>query len=895
MFTDIVGSTRLWAEHEHVMPDELARHDALVTRSIVDAGGAVFKHTGDGMAATFSEPDQALAAASAVQRAIGSEPWSVPGGVRVRVAIHSGAVHERDGDMFGPAVNRSARLLGCCPAGAVMVSEVTAALVGGALPTGLTLSALGRVQLRDLAQSELVYGLTGDHLAAVEPWELTGGAAPRPRGWLPPSEDNMVGRSDDLRAVVDGVTQHELITVVGIGGMGKTRVALAAARAAAANFADGVWWCDLAAATNDAAVPAIVLSGIAGRQGQGRTPLESVVDHLGGQRAMLILDNCEHVVDAVRELLAAVQGSCPDIKVLATSQEALGVRGERVIYLASMPTDDAIDLFTTRARELRPDLVLDAANIEAVREICVRLDGIPLAIELASARCRSMSPVEIAARLDDRFRLLRGGRTAIERHRTLEAAVSWSYSLLDSAEQSVFELLAVFPGGAMLDAVASVTGLDEFESVDVLDRLAARSLVVVSDTPIGTRYRQLETLRQFAEERLEANDRLVVARDAHLAWAVGLTRWMDESILSADESLSFRRCLAEIDNLRAAVDHAVRAGRTELALQLMSGIMLWAICRPIYEVLEWIDEGQLLAYANDPTGCTVIAQLAQLALLAGDTPRSERLITMVAAHERTNAAVARTLAQQMLWVHGNVQRATELLAEAPAATDVDEFLRRFYLMNTANAQATMEPGPTTMAAVRLVFDDGLRLAEERRASTSQISLAATLAILSFLHVDHGAFAEATACAAEAEAIALDLGALFLSDLASIGRGASLSRLQADNPEHRADAMRQLRECLIEEMTHRNHFLVGNLLGDDVPFALWSVGDHRTAILVRDVAARHYPTQRNPLPADVAAAVGDAVLADVRAEAAAVSLLAAATIAVDALEQATRSFDNHLPA
>ena len=888
IFTDIVGSTRLWAEHEDVMAGALARHDELVADAINSVGGAVFKHTGDGMAAVFGDARQAIQAASRVQLAIGDEAWDAPGGVRVRVAIHSGAVHERDGDMFGPTVNRSARLLGCCPGGAVMVSEVTAGLLGDELPDGLSLDPIGRVQLRDLAQSELVFALCAEHLAVVDPWTIDEFVSQRPPGWLPPDDSSLVGRDELLQSVITEVMAQDLVTVVGLGGMGKTRVALAAAHAVVEAFADGVWWCDLAAATSGAAVPAVVLSSIAARQLQGSSQLQSVADHLAARHALLILDNCEHVTHAVRELVEAIRRTAPAVTILAISAEPLSLRNEAVVGVSSMATHEAERLFVSRATGVRPDLVWDKRNLVAVREICEQLDGIPLAVELAAARCRSLSPVEIATRLDDRFRLLRGGQATIERHRTLEAAVSWSYAQLDDAERRVFEHLSVFPSGAMLDAIASVAGLDEFEALDLLDGLAVRSMVLVVDTPIGTRYRQLETLRQFAEARLAESRTLESVRDAHLEWAENLACWIGDSLLTVDEPASFRRYVAEIDNFRAAVEHAGSAGRWSQAMRLMSGVMLWAICRPSYEILEWIDDATLLQHGDDPVGVTVAAQIAELALFAGETQRAELLGAALAAHERSNAAVARALAQQMLWVHGDVDRAEEMLSSAVVTQEIDEFLRRFYVMNVANARATM----STDVTGSLLPDpsDGLSLVEERRSGGGRISLAASLAILSFLHVDRAEFSDAMSCASEAEAIARELGALFIVDLANVGRASSLSQVHVTSTEGRSDAVLQLRDFLVEAVAHRNHFLVGNLLGDDVAATLWAIGDTNTAILIRDVAARHYPIQRDPLPSNAGELAGSQAIAEITRQATTLSLITAAEIAAAALEKAVRGVD-----
>ena len=405
------------------MAVDLVGHDELVSAAVAAAGGRVFKHTGEGVWATFDGAAASAAAAAQIQREMTSHAWLVPDGIRVRAALHSGSVHVRDGDLFGPPVNRLARLLSRCPPGAVLVSEATASLLVDGMPAGLSLHEVGQVELRDVGHSEAVHALVGEYLAVVDADAVVGLTVVR-AGSLPPVDDDLVGRTSEIAAVLDAIAMHPVVSIVGVGGMGKTRLALESAAAAA--LPDGVWWCDLTAATSPDAVPATVMTTIGAQQTAGRTAVESIVDHLRARHALLVFDNCEHVVDAARALVGEIRGGCDKVRLLATSREALGLRGEHVISLSSLPSDDAIGLFWIRAGEARPDLQFDEPVLAAIAEICVRLDGIPLAIELAAARCRSMAPGEIAARLDDRFRLLRGGRGGVERHRTLLAAVEWS-------------------------------------------------------------------------------------------------------------------------------------------------------------------------------------------------------------------------------------------------------------------------------------------------------------------------------------------------------------------------------------------------------------------------------------------------------------------------------------
>lgn len=571
--TDIVASTRLWAEHESAMAADLDTHDELVIGAIAATGGRVFKHTGDGVMATFDGAVASAVAASAIQRAIAGQAWLVPDGVRVRAALHSGGVHEREGDLFGPTVNRLARLLSRSSSGAVLVSETTASLLTNDMPDGLGLRELGRIELRDVGHSEAVHCLVGEHLVAVDAYDVIGATGARV-GSLPQIDDDLVGRAREIAAVLDAIAAHPVVSIVGVGGMGKTRLALESA--AAVDLPDGAWWCDLTAATNASAVPATVLAAIGARQSAGRSAVESVVDYLSTQRALVVFDNCEHVVDAARSLVGAIRAGCAEVRLLVTSREALGLRGEHVISLSSLPADDAIGLFCTRANEARADLQFDDATLASIDEICTRLDGIPLAIELAAARCRSMAPAEIATRLDDRFRFLRGGRGSVERHRTLHAAVEWSHSLLDDDERSLFDRMAVFAGGALIDAVATVGGVDEYEALDILDRLVARSMVVATDTPLGTRYRQLETLRQYADDRLVERGAAQETRRRHLDWVCSLAGWLRSTAWTSEEVLALRRYIVEIDNLRAAVHYAVSIDQVHEACVVIDGLAFHA-------------------------------------------------------------------------------------------------------------------------------------------------------------------------------------------------------------------------------------------------------------------------------------------------------------------------------
>jgi predicted ATPase/class 3 adenylate cyclase len=583
VMSDIVDSTRRWNADESAMAADLEMHDGLIRGVVEAAGGTVFKHTGDGMIAVFDDPVAAVGAAAGLQQAIGSAQWRYPDGLRVRVAAHAGVVYPRDGDLFGTAVNKVARLLGVCPPDAVLVSAAVAGLLNERAPEGIGLRRVGSVALAGFASPDEVFAVVGPGLVEVS--DLAGRGSAHPLR-LPAVDEELIGRSDELAAIWDALGRARLVTLVGVGGMGKTRLALEVAAGAAVSFADGAWWIDLAAASSDDAVLAVALAAVGAHESPGRTPLESFTDRFEGLTGLVVVDNCEHVLRSARDLIEALRTRAPETRIVATSREALGLRGEQLVPVGSLPTVDGIELFVERARMARPDLDVDS-NRPVIERICARLDGIPLAIELSAARCRAMTPAEIDARLDDRFRLLRGGRESAERHRTLQAAVGWSYSLLDPDERTVFDRMAVFAGGTLLDGLAAVTGLDEFDALDIVDRLISRSMVVATTTPLGTRYHQLETLRQYAEDRLLDAGSLGEVRDWHLSWAEALIAQLNEAAGLDAEAAAFSRFAAEIDNLRLAVAHAVASGRHAVVHEMVTRMRGFAQHTFALEVYDW--------------------------------------------------------------------------------------------------------------------------------------------------------------------------------------------------------------------------------------------------------------------------------------------------------------------
>jgi predicted ATPase/class 3 adenylate cyclase len=584
VLTDIVGSTRRWASDELAMRVDLELHDAILREVVEGSGGVVVKHTGDGLLAVFEDPVGAVGAAASMQQRIGAAVWRHPDGVQVRAGVHTGVVHRRDADVFGTAVNRAARLMAACPPGGVLVSSACAGLLAERGPEGLTLRRVGPVALAGFATPDEAWAVDAPGLAPVETLSVRPELVPT---GLPPLDDELVGRVEELSSIWEVVGRHRLVTLTGVGGMGKTRLALEVAHGALDSVVGGVRWIDLSVATSAEAVMPAAMVAVGALESAGRTALQAFCDHFAGRDALVLFDNCEHVLGAARELVTALRAAAPDVRIVCTSREALGVRGEYLVPVGSLPQADGVALFCERALALDPNLDIEAARA-VIDRICARLDGIPLAIELAAARCRSLSPAEIDVRLGDRFRLLRGGREGAERHRTLQAAVAWSYEMLDPDERQVFLHLAVFAGGTLVDGLGAVTGLDEFDLLDVVDRLVSRSMVVVSRTALGTRYHQLETLRQFAEDRLAESGRIDEVRDRHLAWADHLAGWVHSCAGTPQAADGFRRFCAEVDNLRIAVAYARGSGRHGTSHEIVAAVAGAAFDRPTHEVFDWV-------------------------------------------------------------------------------------------------------------------------------------------------------------------------------------------------------------------------------------------------------------------------------------------------------------------
>jgi predicted ATPase len=553
LFTDIEGSTRLWEERPDDMRALVAEHDARFRAAVEENRGYVVKTTGDGLHAAFGRAADAVAAAEAAQATIADLSE-----IRARIGINTGEAQERDGDYFGPAVNRTSRLTAAGHGGQVLLSAVTAELV-----PDLVVRDLGEHRLRDLSGPMRIFQLGADEFPPLRTLdELPGN--------LPMQRTSFIGRADEVKELAAVIENERLLTLTGVGGVGKSRLALQVAAEVAPLFRGGAWFASLAALEEGALVAATILESIGVPERRDEAAIDTLCAWANGREALVVIDNCEHLLNAVAEVVDRMVDTATGAAVLATSQAPLGVRGERAWAVNPLarpngPAHDSVELFVDRARLARADFELTAENEAAVVEICERLDHIPLAIELAAARARGMTPADIARRLDQRFRLLTSNdRLAPGRHRTLDAAVRWSYELLDDTQQRVFDRLSVFAGPFTIDAAeAIVVGgvVDDWEVLDALLALVDKSLVVADEETAATRYRLLETMRQFGDANLSdvnisdtgTHERY---RDRHADYYADYVLSRRAQLQGAGDQAALDDIERELENIRVALRHA---------------------------------------------------------------------------------------------------------------------------------------------------------------------------------------------------------------------------------------------------------------------------------------------------------------------------------------------------
>lgn len=612
LFTDIEGSTRRWEADADGMRSALTRHDQVLRQAIESHGGQLFKHTGDGVCAAFASPNSAVDAAVAAQRSL-----ELP----VRMGLATGEAELRDADYFGAVLNRAARVMGAGHGGQILLADSTAGFV-----SGVDLLDLGPRRLRDLPTPVGVFQVRAPGLRADFPPLRTADIGP---GNLRPPLTGLIGRETEVEQVQSALKIHRLVTLVGVGGVGKTRLALEVSTRLADEFPDGVWFFELATVTDPAAVPDAVAAVLGVTQQAGKTVAESVAVALEGRLRLLVFDNCEHLRDAAADLVEAILARSASVRILATSRERLEVADEQVHSVSSLDVAAGIDssaaiLFVQRAQQVSSYFAAKGADDEAaIVEICRRLDGIPLAIELAASRMTSMTPVELRDRLDDRFRLLVGSRRGLSRHQTLRHAVAWSYDHLGEEEKALLERCSVFAGGFDLQSACAITKftrpqfVDDYATLDLLDSLVRKSLLVVDRVAGRTRYSMLETIREFAEEQLVARGEAAAVREAHVRHFA--RRGSDALAVwdSPEQRAAYEWFEAELANLRAAFRWAADHDDLDDAVAIATSAAFLGFMVIKMEPTAWVEELIESGRAADHSQLAFLYVLASNCYMAG--------------------------------------------------------------------------------------------------------------------------------------------------------------------------------------------------------------------------------------------------------------------------------------
>jgi predicted ATPase/class 3 adenylate cyclase len=617
LFTDMEGSTKLSQEYPEAMPALLMRHDEILTQSIQTYGGHVFRNIGDGVCAAFSSAANAVNAALHAQQLLHGEAW-VPEPVKVRMGIHTGTV-QLSGELEYSGYTTLAlchRVMSAGHGGQVLLSSAARELVRDSLTEGTELLDLGERRLKDMLRPEHLFQLLAPGLPATFPPLKTLDAFPNN---LPAQLTSFIGREKEIADVKRELSGHRLVTLTGSGGTGKTRLSLQVAAELLDQFPHGIWFVELAPLSDPELIPQIILATTGLNEQAGKPAVELLKEYLRDKRSLIVLDNCEHLVDASAKVTDILLNAAPELKILASSREALGVRGELSYPVPSLSSPDiknlpvieklsqyeAVRLFIDRASLVSPNFAVDKDNAPFIAQICYHLDGIPLAIELAAARVKMLTVEQISNRLDDRFRLLTGGaRTALPRQQTLRALIDWSYDLLSENERLLLCRLSVFSGGWSIEAAEAVCageGIDAYDVLDLLTQLVNKSLVVVIEKPQTNlkplssqgdlRYRMLETIRQYGHEKIfEANESEKI-RARHFDYYLKMAKHLLPEFFGSKELVWMAWLDEEWDNLRTAVEWSIES-RPDAGLELVNclGYLSLDNLNNMTDMLNWLWE-----------------------------------------------------------------------------------------------------------------------------------------------------------------------------------------------------------------------------------------------------------------------------------------------------------------
>ena len=601
LFTDIQGSTQLWEKHPEGMKAALAKHDVILRQAVESNGGQVLKNTGDGILAVFEKAASGVCAALRAQEALGPQAWDElkPDLVQVRMGLHTGEAENRAGDYYGGALNRAARLMSVAHGGQVLLSNTTAEIVREQLPENASLRDLGHHRLKDLVRPEQVFQL--DHPSLSHDFPPLTSLDSFPNN-LPLQSTSFVGREHEMAKARERLSASRLLTLIGPGGTGKTRLSLQLAAEVLPEYPDGVWLVELASLSDPSLILRTVASALHIHEQMGMELEELVLNYVRARQMLLVVDNCEHMVEACAQLIDGALRACPKLKILASSREALGINGETIYRVPSLSLPDPAEatresllrsesaqLFVERAEAVDPRFRLTDAHAPSIAQICSRLDGIPLAIELAAARMAVFSPEQIAGRLDDRFKLLTGGsRTALPRQQTLRALIDWSYDTLSQEERALFRRLSVFAGGWSFEAAEAICG--DLDVLNLMTQLINKSLVTVEEDGQERRYRFLETIRQYARDKLLEAGEAERMRNAHLAC---LLKFAEEAGPEMDEGELMQwipKLEAEHDNFRTALKWSLGTDVIAALRMVVSLAKFWLRRGYAVEGIYWTTE-----------------------------------------------------------------------------------------------------------------------------------------------------------------------------------------------------------------------------------------------------------------------------------------------------------------
>jgi len=826
LFSDVVGSTRLWAQSPQGMSSALRLHDELMRRNITEHGGYIFSAAGDSFAAAFEDANAATSCAAAVQHALGRTEWGSLPPLLVRIGLHRGQAEQRDHNYYGPTLNEAARVMSVAHGGQCLLTEA----VRDALTTSAKVRDLGLHALRDIEHAVQISQLGDQEFPPL-------GAASVTVSNLRAPPTTWIGSAPQLTGISDMLAQARMMTLTGPGGVGKTRTAIEVALASTDRYPGGTWLIEFAPITDPAIVVAATMSALAVPPQPDRSAHEAIVDWLKGRRPLLVFDNCEHVLGPVAELVTVIVESGVGATILATSREPLGVPGEMVLPIDTLDAERSVELFCDRALAADGRIEFTEEDRAAIATICARLDGVPLAIELAAARVRSLSPAEMLARIDDRFRLFkRSRRTGSDRHQTLSAAVAWSYDLLDPQSQRLFASLSVFSGSFDIDGAEEVCAvvLDDPDAdlFELVSSLVEKSMVVGQRVGGATRFHLLETLRQYGEERLSEGD-LLGLRDRHLDRMVAVVERARETWAGPSEADADAVFAAEWDNERAALDWALACGRVDLAERILIATGPFAFDRLRHEHGDWAS--RIIEQGGDDAAVrpAVHSWAALWAFAESDYPRAVELSTLsldlAPSRRHGDAALAWVPYGTTHLSLGDLDEAAYALAEsAPAAQATPDPFVRLIVTGFRTLVATAIDPPSAP----VITDEFVALAEEI-GSPSTLSLASNYQGQLYTGV-HGDPARSVEFYREGLRLAREHGLLYQEGVNLIGLAATSTML--DTP----DASSLLLESLVSSYNARHWTLIWLTLEFCAAYFQFNATDRHASAVVLGHLETHHP-------------------------------------------------------